>query len=42
MKLRHPFWQTMFGDVLLIVIWFVAPFVVVFGAIALLNFLIEK
>jgi hypothetical protein len=42
LNLRRPFWQAMFGDVLLIVVCFVVPFIVAFGAIILLEFLIEK
>jgi hypothetical protein len=42
LKLTHPFWQTRVGDAILIVVSFVVPFVVIFGVIVLLYFLIEN
>jgi hypothetical protein len=42
LKLLFAGWQTRFGDALLIVVWFVVPFVVVFGAIVILGVLIGK
>jgi hypothetical protein len=42
LKLKRPFWQTRFGDAILVVVSFVVPFVVIFGVIVLLCFLIEN